>query len=77
MSETPCRRCSDCEGMSHHWMDNPDFGSEGQDAEHPEATHICKHCEVVGVECEWCDGEGCYLCDDEGVCQAAAENHKP
>ena len=33
---TGCRRCSDCEGMEHHWM--PDCDDTG------EPVMVCKHC---------------------------------
>jgi len=34
----PCRRCSECVGCDHHWLDNGDFEDEGD----PE--YQCKHC---------------------------------
>jgi len=47
-----CRRCYECQGSEHHWMDN-------YDAEGPkDATHACKHCDALGDECETCLGEG-------------------
>lgn len=83
--QTQCRRCSVCEGASHHWLDNPDFGNDQNppsDAEpyNSEATHVCKHCDALGMECEACDGSGvdagmelsgedetCSECKGEGV----------
>ena len=77
MSE--CRRCSECLGNSHHWLDNPDGGNDPAESEHdPERTHICKHCDAVGDECDECGGSGrgecvgrdyenCCVCDGEGV----------
>jgi hypothetical protein len=58
--QTICRRCSVCEGASHHWLDNPDFGEDQPDEEggNVEATHVCKHCDALGMECEACDGSG-------------------
>lgn len=53
-----CRRCSDCVGMSHHWMDNTDFGDEDERIENNSTTHVCKHCEAMGDECGECNGEG-------------------
>jgi hypothetical protein len=60
-----------CDGYSHHWLDNSDFGVD-EDPDFPpenriDATHVCKHCNAVGNECESCDGEGCPKCDGEGV----------
>jgi hypothetical protein len=71
MSE--CRRCGECRDREHHWLDNPDFGAdpewlaEYEDAGNPEHSHVCKHCDAYGDECEYCEGEGCEECDGEGV----------
>lgn len=40
-----CRRCSECEGEDHHWIENTDFSDEGD----PEFQ--CKHCPA------YCDSE--------------------
>lgn len=60
-----CPRCSECEGQTHHWMDNSDFGAgllyedDGDDQpENPDYAFVCKHCPAVGGECPDCDGEG-------------------
>lgn len=62
MAKQPtCRKCSVCEGASHHWLDNPDFGCDPNDEEgieNTEASHVCKHCDALGMECEACDGSG-------------------
>lgn len=75
----PCRRCAECKGMSHHWLDNPDFGNdEDPDAESPDAEYACKHCDATGDECSGCGSFGevtdrtdrwitCKCCDGEGV----------
>ena len=65
-----CRRCSECVGMSHHWMLECDEKS-------PQGFFRCKHCDTVGMECALCDGSGrdnplskdaiCPECDGEGV----------
>jgi hypothetical protein len=52
LSLPTCRRCSECIGCEHHWIDNYDAADE------TDATHACKHCDVLGDECETCDGEG-------------------
>jgi len=36
-----CRRCSECEGQEHHWIENDDFEDEGD----PEFS--CKHCDAL------------------------------
>ena len=35
-----CRRCSECVGQEHHWMENDDFEDESD----PEFA--CKHCDA-------------------------------
>lgn len=56
----PCRRCSECTGFLHHWIDGG-----GRDK-------VCKHCEVEGDECTDCTSgvwpsKGCTLCLGAGV----------
>ncbi len=54
-----CQRCSECEGHSHHWLNNPDLGNDPADSdERTDVTHVCKHCPAVGNECELCGGTG-------------------
>jgi hypothetical protein len=74
-----CERCSDCLESTHHWLENGDFGNDEADAEGPTGnSHICKHCDAVGDECDECEGSGeiedenavgqtCQKCDGEGV----------
>jgi hypothetical protein len=75
-----CRRCSECEGQDHHWLDNQDFGNDPDEAEDPTGNqYVCKHCEAVGNECNECEGEGeimddeachgseCPVCDGRGI----------
>lgn len=56
-----CRVCSECQGYSHHWIEHC------REAEWGMYTHVCKHCDMTGMECEDCDGDGCVNCDNEGV----------
>ena len=52
--------------MSHHWIDNPDFGADPDDAEGPtDVTHLCKHCDAVGDHCPTCEGLGDHDCDPD------------
>jgi hypothetical protein len=59
-----CRRCADCPNSQHHWMeeltyapgDNEDDPEDGD----PIAAYTCKHCSVLGNECESCDGVGAF-----------------
>ena len=60
-----CRRCSECNGASHHWIYNSVFGNESEERENNAVTHVCKHCNAVGIECEECNGEG--VVDSGGV----------
>lgn len=72
-----CRRCSECDGMSHHWIPNSDFGNDDEPEEISEAEYVCKHCDVLGEDCLHCFGDGdepgldrqepCCVCDGEGV----------
>lgn len=56
-TRVPCRRCSDCRGAEHHWIDNSEcYGPE-------DPSHECKHCDAFGNECEACAGEGGEVVD--------------
>jgi hypothetical protein len=60
MRTNQCRRCSECKGQDHHWLDNPDFGN-GDDPDDPASVDYqftCKHCPAMGGECPDCDGLG-------------------
>jgi len=64
-SETKtCRRCSECPTNSHHWIDNPSFGDCEDDGDMG-PSHLCKHCDAVGDQCELCGGDGIPF-DEEG-----------
>lgn len=87
-----CKRCSDCRGMSHHWM--PNYYFDDEDFEDNSTTHCCKHCDAVGNECHECCGEGevdsggtdergsflslpCLECNGEGVIWLAGGKDQP
>ena len=62
----PCRRCSVCDGLPHHWLEHI------EDADDPTYTHHCKHCAAVGMLCDECenafeDDGPCTTCDQVGV----------
>jgi hypothetical protein len=40
MAKTECRRCTDCEGLDHHWMADCD-------EETGLPVMVCKHCEAT------------------------------
>lgn len=58
-----CRRCSECENSSHHWLPNPNLG-DAEEGEHSGHAYCCKHCDAQGNECEACYGSGCA--DEDG-----------
>ncbi|MFO0919671.1 MAG: hypothetical protein U0872_15340 [Planctomycetaceae bacterium] len=64
-----CPKCETCFGSSHHWLPNPDFGNDAPDAHDAMFTHVCKHCDTVGMECVMCDGSGFDPDDLEGICR--------
>jgi hypothetical protein len=75
-----CRRCSDCVGMSHHWMADP---MPEDDPEWAPGDYACKHCEQRGDGCEACAGDGyldgdeakpCLACKQEGVVPLSEED---
>lgn len=61
-----CRRCSECVGSEHHWMENGDFGADDDDPDYLEDEYrqptgnmyICKHCPAAGDDCPHCRGAG-------------------
>lgn len=80
---TPCRRCTECKGQDHHWLEHG--APLTDDCPHGELlstdcescirdapAYVCKHCEAPGDACDWCD-EGlthagaCTACDGTGV----------
>jgi hypothetical protein len=85
MSE--CRRCSECVGCDHHWLENGDFGADEDDPDYLEDEYrqptgnmyICKRCPAVGDDCAYCHGSGevgdyyapCFECGGAGVVAAA------
>jgi hypothetical protein len=54
----PCRRCSECQGEKHHWLDA--------------VSYVCKHCETTAPACDSCieapglvdTGDGGHLCSE-------------
>jgi hypothetical protein len=67
---TECRRCSDCEGQDHHWIEEPtysayDAGDEPLDDAELIGDRTCKHCPAIGMTCEDCGGEGVIVSYDE------------
>jgi hypothetical protein len=50
MADVDCRRCSECVGQEHHWIENDRFCDPGD----PE--YVCKHCESACVAVDDADG---------------------
>ena len=63
--QTDCRRCADCCGRDHHWIEDVT----------DEHDYVCKHCPATAKMCHHCDGNGdepdtedpCEDCVGEGV----------
>lgn len=66
-----CRRCSECEGCEHHWIEGFPFAE-------------CKHCDAKGVDCPQCSTSGecwgaaadnlpCEVCNGAGYLQIHQE----
>lgn len=73
---TECRRCSECLGEQHHWVDGgppevcPHGRPDSQDCPlcWDEAPGLaCKHCPATADSCHCEDNEGCAACDGAGV----------
>lgn len=45
VEDKPCRRCHDCAGVSHHWMEGFDEDEDGELVDPEDPRWICKHCE--------------------------------
>jgi len=60
-----CRRCTECEGRSHHWLEDPE-AFDDQWRELP-GEYACKHCDQRGEECPECGGDGGQWLDDDGA----------
>ena len=62
-----CRWCSVCEGMAHHWMEEPTLTKD----------YVCKHCPAIGRVCDACEGgdeadQDCPICQGDGVIRCGA-----
>lgn len=81
-----CPRCGECIGCEHHWMEELTYAAGDEAAEwlaqEPIGDRVCKHCPVVGMTCDECDGHGevervnehdvdfmidCPVCDGAGI----------
>lgn len=69
---TTCRRCSECDGMSHHWIPDP---MDPSDPDYLPGDYACKHCEQRGDCCDECSEEGCESCNHEGVIPLTPAEH--
>lgn len=53
---------TECREHDHHWVEELVF-EDDEDFE-VVGDHVCKHCDVVGIECGACDGMGTTGCDE-------------
>ncbi len=53
--QQPCRRCSECVGQEHHFLEHA-AEPEGDDDSMWFAGYVCKHCEAKADICDGCDG---------------------
>lgn len=53
-SPDQCRRCSDCLGSDHHWMESSLVVIHPDEPESMEPIDVCKHC--TAIRFAWCDG---------------------
>ncbi len=54
-----CRRCTECEGRTHHWFPDPHDRADLDDEDRLlKGAYGCKHCDQRGEECPVCGGEG-------------------
>lgn len=57
MERPKCRRCSECGGSEHHWIEDleePPQGFEDDPEWESRWTHVCKHCDAVALMCFRC-----------------------
>ncbi len=59
-----CRRCSECRGENHHWLEEsrpPPPNGDGFNG------YVCKHCEATAEMCDDCTGavEPGHVCEDD------------
>lgn len=49
VAESPaCRRCADCTGQEHHWLEDCDESTGW-------VGYSCKHCPARAEMCDYCD----------------------
>lgn len=60
-----CKRCFDCMGESHHWIDNDEAEGEG------EPDLVCKHCNATAFRCGTCS-DGVVEAEDDICAECAA-----
>ena len=64
-----CRRCSDCRGEQHHWIE--DCGDDDDDGQ----FYACKHCDATANACGNCSspvqGQYCSTSCEEEAADAA------
>lgn len=63
----PCRRCSECRGENHHWLEECTPPATDMSEDTGWAGYICKHCDAKVEMCDACSGpdEPGHACEDE------------
>jgi len=68
-----CRRCSECSGVEHHFLEHCEDPTEVIGNREPFVGFICKHCEVTTPACDDCllpiwplnrDATICSVCEE-------------
>lgn len=65
---TQCRRCTECVGEAHHWLEGAEMDGEDEDW----VGWICKHCLATSEMCTDCGGPEA-VCLARGACDEADE----
>lgn len=70
---TPCRRCSECRGENHHWLEACNPPAPDGDGF---VGFECKHCDARAEQCDACDGalEPGHECDTDEERAASIES---
>lgn len=93
MNVAACRRCTECEGQDHHWLDNgaplPDACPHGMklvaaclDCLTALPAYVCKHCDatcnaVHAYNGNCWDPHEVYACAEDEACDVCRDHDEP